>query len=496
MSTTAPSLKKNYLYNAFLTVTNLVIPVFSFSYIAPLFRPEVYGRVSFAQSTVNYFLLMASAGLPLYGAREVARVRNDSREKSLLVSELLLITCATTICSLLLYLVTIYLVPAMRASAPLFRVYALLLVVNLFNIDWFFHGEERYRNIALRSSICRIVSLASLFFFVREQDHFIRFAVLSVATVGAINLSGVLTARQALIFSLRALRPMRHIRPILILFGSAVTASVYVYLDTVMLGILSDEIHVGLYAAAVRISRIAVMLVLSLGAVALPRITYYLNDKQHVAHRELAGKSYHFLLFCALPTTIFMVTFSRQLLAVLTRNTFLDAAPALVISSLLVSVMAVSNFVGIQVLFPAGKEKGILYSTAAAAVINIALNLILIPRYHHNGAAVATLAAEAAAMVFLIVLARRHLPVALVSWRVAGYLVAALISGLCACGVVLITTNPVLVLTGGGAAYVLVYGTILLLYRDPTVIDALRTAIRFPGLRIMQKDAAGTTNAD
>ena len=62
-------------------------------------------------------------------------------------------------------------------------------------------------------------------------------------------------------------------------------------------------------------------------------------------------------------------------------------------------LIGITNVIGIQMMVPIGREKQVLYSEIAGAVVDLGLNLILIPQYAAAGAAIGTLVAE---MVVLI----------------------------------------------------------------------------------------------
>ena len=66
--------------NVILTVSSFIFPLITFPYVSRILLPEGTGKVSFAASVVNYFLLIAQLGIPTYGIRACAKVR-DNKEK-------------------------------------------------------------------------------------------------------------------------------------------------------------------------------------------------------------------------------------------------------------------------------------------------------------------------------------------------------------------------------------------------------------------------------
>ena len=91
------SIKKNFIMNFFKILINLIFPLITFPYISRILLPEGIGRITYVQSINNYFLLFINLGIPLYGIREIAKVRNNRLEKSKVFSEVFFLNVITTI---------------------------------------------------------------------------------------------------------------------------------------------------------------------------------------------------------------------------------------------------------------------------------------------------------------------------------------------------------------------------------------------------------------
>ena len=64
-----------------------------------------------------------------------------------------------------------------------------------------------------------------------------------------------------------------------------------------------------------------------------------------------------------------------------------------------------------QILYPLGKENIATMSTATGALVNVILNIVLIPIYQDKGAAIATLVAETIVTVTMFVYGRKYIRV-------------------------------------------------------------------------------------
>lgn len=87
----------------------------------------------------------------------------------------------------------------------------------------------------------------------------------------------------------------------------------------------------------------------------------------------------------------------------------MEAVNTMKILSSIIFFIAFSNFLGIQILYPRGEEKKVLYSVIVGAIINFSLNWLLIPKYAQNGAAVATVIAEGIVLLTQIFLGYKYL---------------------------------------------------------------------------------------
>ena len=65
--------------NAILTMSSFIFPLITFPYVSRILLPEGTGKVSFATSLISYFLMFAQLGIPTYGVRACARVRDDHK---------------------------------------------------------------------------------------------------------------------------------------------------------------------------------------------------------------------------------------------------------------------------------------------------------------------------------------------------------------------------------------------------------------------------------
>lgn len=136
-----------------------------------------------------------------------------------------------------------------------------------------------------------------------------------------------------------------------------------------------------------------------------------------------------FLLAISIPCIIGINFTAKEIIRVFSGNEFLEAAKTMRILSLIIFFIAFSNFLGIQILYPRGEERKVLYSVIVGAIINFSLNWILIPKYIQNGAAIATVIAEAFVLLTQIFLGYKYLNFRIFTFENSKFILASIIMG-------------------------------------------------------------------
>jgi PST family polysaccharide transporter len=179
---------------------------------------------------------------------------------------------------------------------------------------------------------------------------------------------------------------------------SGVAIMIYVKIDQIMLGEMSGDIAVGIYAAAVRISELWYLIPTAIVASVFPSI---------VAAKKISEAKYYSLL--------------QQLFALMTGLSLLIAVPVTLFANAIIQILYGDNYAGAGTILAIhiwsawfvflgvaqlpwdtteGLTKLALQRTLLGAVVNVAINLVLLPRYGGIGAAVATLVAYAVSACF------------------------------------------------------------------------------------------------
>lgn len=403
------SLKLNFIMNAMLTMSSFLFPLISAPYIYRVLQADGKGKVTFATSLVAYFLMLARLGIPTYGVRACAKVRDDKQALSKTAHELLIINVIMSLVSYGLLFLALVFVPQLREDRVLYLVVSLTIIFDTIGMEWLYKALEQYSYIAIRSMIFKLIALVGMFLLVKSKDDYVIYGGLTILAASASSIFNFFHARKYI-----SMRPMGgyklspHLKAVAIFFAMTCASTVYTNLDTVMLGFMRGETVVGYYDAAVKIKSILVSIVTSLGVVLLPRASYYVERGLMEEFRSISRKALNFVFVAALPMMLYFMLFARQGILLLSGEGYDPSVSAMQIIMPTLLFIGLSNILGIQILVPMGKEKVVLWSLIVGAVVDVIINILLIPGYGAAGAAAGTMVAEFAVLVYQFVVLRKE----------------------------------------------------------------------------------------
>lgn len=184
--------------NFILTMSNFIFPLITFPYVSRVLLPVGTGKVAFATSIVSYFTMVGMLGIPTYGIRACAKVRDDKEKLSKTVQEIMVINTIAMTLSLVSYIIAIVSVPRMAHDSTLFMINIASLVFNLIGCEWLYTALEQYSYITIRSIVLKFVALILMFLMVHHKSDYVIYGAISIlASVGS-NLFNFLNLRRFL----------------------------------------------------------------------------------------------------------------------------------------------------------------------------------------------------------------------------------------------------------------------------------------------------------
>ena len=373
-------------------------------YINRVLGPESLGKVEYANSIINYFILLSAIGIPVYGIRPIAKIREDSDLLSKTTVELLCILLVTTLSAyILLFFITI-LGSQFHNYTDLIILMSSMLLLNNLGAEWFFQGIEDQLYITVRYVVVRIITLVLLFILVKAPSDYMMYALIVVLnTVGSNFLNFIkiknYIKRKHLNFSVLNLK--QHIRPTFTIFLASISVSIYLQIDTFLLGYMAGDQYVGYYSVANKLLRYVILFITTIGSVLLPRLSnFWVNDKN--MYFSYLQKSFFYFLIISLPASVYFYFFSEEIILLMAGEMFKNSIITLKILSPICFLVAMAYFFGFLILYPQHKERIYSFSVLISAIVCLGLNLLLMNKYQQNGSASAQLVAEFLGVFFMV----------------------------------------------------------------------------------------------
>ena len=472
----AQSVKVNYILNLINTGTQMLFPLITFPYVCRVIEADGIGQINFFQSIISYISLFTCLGIPMYAIREIARDRSDVVQMNRTAMEILLLHSMLTLVGYAIVAILCLTVPQIQVNIPLFLILSLTIFFTAIGCEWFYQGIEDFKYITIRGLIIKTVSVVLLFIFVKSKTDLLYYGCYTVFGVLGGNIFNFFRLRkyihrENIIFS--ELHIKRHIKPVLKVFSFSVVTSIYLQLNTVLLGFLKNALAVGYFAAATKVMQMLLTMSACLGSVMMPRASHLIAENREDEFNRLIQKSYDFTLAIALPMTIGLIFCAPSLITALCGVKFEHSIlPSQIIAPIILMVV-ISNVFGIQVLFPKGKINVVTLCCGIGAVADLILNLCLIPFFSYIGTSIAYLGAEVATTVSMYFIGRKYIPIIYFKKSHLTYALGCIVMALALYGISLLQLPTLTILLLQGCSGVLAYFIILCIRKDEMLVQIL-----------------------
>ena len=417
---TQPSLKKNIAISTLYQILLIILPIVTAPYIARVLGPDQSGVYDYTTSIMTYFAMFAALGTASYGVREIARVRDDAAMRSKLFWEIELMTVMTSSACIVVWFIFIALTPQYKT---IYLVLTMGLLSTMFDISWFFAGMEQFKYTVTKNAACKLIGVILMFLFVKKQEDLLLYVIIIISSTMIGNLSMWLyVPRFVEKVDFRTLTFRKHFHETLIYFVPTVATSVYTVLDRTLIGVITkNKAENGCYHYAMQIVNMMKALTFSsLNMVLGSRLSFLFAEKKYDEIKEKIADSTNYILFMGIGICFGMIGVAKRFVPVFLGAGYDRVVTMLILMSPIVIIIGISNCLGSQYFTPAGYRKLSARYIIIGAVVNLLLNLVLIPKFWGYGAIVASLIAEGAITVLYLKNCNGYLRVSTIikdSWK-------------------------------------------------------------------------------
>lgn len=403
------SITKNYILNTAYQMLNLIAPLITAPYIARVLGAEGVGIYSYTTSVVAFFSIFAVLGTTTYGQQVIAQIRDDIPNRSKVFWEIEFLSLLTTLISIVLWV-------CLFTFNAEYKNYYIILTIELlavgFDISWFYSGLERFSCIVYHNIVIKVVSIVLLFLLVKtESDVGVYIAILAISKLLGNVCSWIALPWFVQKVSLCEVKLGHHFKETLVYFIPTIAASVYSYLDKLMIQWFTDSnAENGYYEQANKIIRIAYTMIISVNTVMASRMAYLFAQKKEEEIKIKLETAMAFILTIGIACVFGIIAIAPNFVPWFYGEGYEAVIVLLIAGSPLVIILSIHNFLAAQYLVPSGQRIRSTKGVFVGAGVNFVCNLALIPHLQSMGAVIGTLLAELSVCAVYFWMSKEYVP--------------------------------------------------------------------------------------
>ncbi|KAF1297262.1 hypothetical protein BAU15_06865 [Enterococcus sp. JM4C] len=400
---------KNYLYNVGYQVLVMILPLITVPYIARVIGAQGVGINAYTNSIIQYFILFGSIGVNLYGNRSIAYVRDNKKEMSKVFWEITILKLITVTIAYLAFLIFLFF---SHEYQQYFLYQSVLILAAGLDISWLFMGIEDFQKPVIRNMLVKIASVILIFSLVKTENDLGLYILITAGSIFIGNLTLWPYLRKTVRpIRLRKLQIWKHLRPSISLFIPQIAIQIYLVLNKTMLGALVSVTAAGYFDNADKLVKVILAVVTATGTVMLPRVAHTFAKGNNEKVNEYLYTSFDMVSLIATPMMFGLMAIAPRFAPWFFGNNFIGIEQLVMVLSPVILFIGWSNVTGQQYLMPTHKMKYFTYSVTVGAVVNLALNIIMIPLWGAVGACVATVVSEGLVCLVQFYAVKKFIPI-------------------------------------------------------------------------------------
>lgn len=398
------SVRKNTFFNFLLSISNILFPLITMPYISRVLVINDIGILNKGSAVYALFVNLASFGLAGYGAREIARHKDNKECTTSIFSSVLI--CHFITISLFMIAYFAYVVFFISENERLIHIlYICLFAITPLSVEWLYIGREDFSYIALRSFFVKTILLVFVFALVHTADDFIFYAIIFIAVQGINFLFNIVHSRKFISFSLHKINILQTFSVSKFFYLQTLVAISYQNINQLILG--QDEVQLALFVRAASFSTLISALISPISNAVKPRLEYVITHDA-VQYQSYINNAFDCIISILCPVVLGMISLSTNITIIFGGEQF--AAGAIVLAMCCVGTFStqIACFFNNLISTPAGFEKNTFWSNALVSVIALAVNPVMIKSFGAFGAALTLFLAESSGVLFHFILIKKY----------------------------------------------------------------------------------------
>lgn len=388
----------NIFFNTTYQIFLVIVPIITAPYLSRVLGANNMGKYSFVETIINLFTTVGLIGLYDYGTREIAYVRDKSKKE--ISKTFFEITLTRAI--LLVFSLTIYWIYIAHSPYRFYFMCAMIwLIANFLDPTWFFNGMEKFKLITIRNFIIKLTMIVLIFVMVKgKNDLYKYFYIIGIGQMISILLLVPNLKRYIGFYKFKDFNIIKHLKPTIKVFLPQIAALVYTQLDKVMIEALTPNIaNVTFYDNAEKIVKVPLAVITSINLVLMPNNANLFIKGKLEEVKKIINNTIQVVLMITLPMTFGLASIGFTLIPWYLGAEFVEVGYIIVWLTPIIVALALSGISANQYFIATNKTHYLTKSYVYAAVLNVIVNYLFIPRMGCYGAALGTVTAEMVSVV-------------------------------------------------------------------------------------------------
>ncbi|MDA9428595.1 oligosaccharide flippase family protein [Enterococcus mundtii] len=385
------NIARNFIYQSIFQIMKIVIPIITIPIVSMALGPAGIGIFNYTNSIAQYFVLVASLGVAMYGNREIALAYNRQEDISKLFWEIVVFKAILTLAVFFIYIAVVSFLP----NSNYFYFQSLTILAVLFDISWFFMGIEDFKLTSVSSLFVQIITFVLILLFIKDSNDVGIYILIQTAGIFVSQVLVWFFIKPYITFQkINLKKSFSHIKGSFEFFIPQVAITLYTNLNKTLLGLFIGASAVGFYTNSLTLNTVFITIITTLDIVLLPHMSGLFAKKNVERIVELMDKTIDLQLFFSLPIMFGMLTVYDKLVPWFFGEKFLFINNVIPFFTPLIVIIPLGMAVSRQYLIPIGKVREYNKSVIIGAGINIISNLILLPTVGFFGVVISNLLAE------------------------------------------------------------------------------------------------------
>jgi O-antigen/teichoic acid export membrane protein len=378
-------------------IANFLLPLLTVPYVVRIIGPDKLGLLNFSQAYVTYFSLLINYGFDMAAVRSIAANRADKEATNRIFSQVMAGKALLWVLSTIIFAIVTMANPEFRGHLFLHVCTYLVCIGTVLSPFWLYQAMEDLGRVAIFNLAVKLILSLSVFLLIHKaEDYFFQNLAISVSQI-IVSVAALYVAMRR--FGIKFTWPTgpelrTRFKEDRTIFFSSVMITIYASSNVFILGLISLPYNVGIYSAGTRLESMADSFVgLALNQALFPVVAQAFGQGREQG-LKMVRTTFFPLFFLMVLVAAGLWIVAPFFITLLYGAKFQEAVTILRIVCVLPLIIGLSSLFGLHTMLNLRMDRAFFMVTAIGSVIGLGLNLILVNRFAHIGAAYALVFTE------------------------------------------------------------------------------------------------------